>query len=144
MAPIVLKEILLFASVKLPQLALFGWGGAWSLGPSNPIAPYIKDLQPKIGHFYVATSWSLFLRAICGDSIHVTSSPPAQVVQISSTSASMSPEPWKLRYIVAGYLAKACIYRTLHACKRLAKQTAFCKGHGTCEQSRKACTTKGK
>ena len=31
MASIVLKEILLFASVILPQLALFGWGvlGAW-------------------------------------------------------------------------------------------------------------------
>ena len=38
---------------------------------------------------------------------------PRQVVQISSTSASMSPEPCKLRYIITCHLAKACIYRQL-------------------------------
>ena len=38
---------------------------------------------------------------------------PAQVVQISSTPASMSPEPCKLRYIITCHLAKACIYRQL-------------------------------
>ena len=49
MASTVLKEILLLASVILPQLALLGWGvlGAW--GPSNSIAPYIIDLQVEIG-----------------------------------------------------------------------------------------------
>ena len=38
---------------------------------------------------------------------------PLPPVQISSNSASTSPEPWKLRYIIACYLAEACIYRQL-------------------------------
>ena len=38
---------------------------------------------------------------------------PLPPSQISSNSASTSPEPWKLRYIIACYLAEACIYRQL-------------------------------
>ena len=34
-------------------------------------------------------------------------------MHISSTSASISPEPCKLRYIITCHLAKACIYRQL-------------------------------
>ena len=49
MASTVLKEILLLASVKLPQLALLGWGGLGAWGPSNSIAPFIIDLQVEIG-----------------------------------------------------------------------------------------------
>jgi len=38
---------------------------------------------------------------------------PRQVVHISSISASMSPEPCKLRYIITCHLAEACTYRQL-------------------------------
>ena len=38
---------------------------------------------------------------------------PRQVVQISSTSEPMSPEPCKLRYIITCHLAEACKYRQL-------------------------------
>ena len=57
MASTVLKEILLLASVILPQLALLGWGvlGAW--GPSNSIAPYIIDLQVEILHCAFLRFW---------------------------------------------------------------------------------------
>ena len=81
MASIVLKEILLLANVKLPQLALLGWGGLGAWGPSNSIAPYTIDLQPEIGHFCDLHLWELFLRAIYGDSILFTSSPRANIVK---------------------------------------------------------------
>ena len=84
MASTVLKEILLLASVILPQLALLGWGvrGAW--GPQtllNSIAPYIIDLQVEIGARDDLPPWSLFLRAICSDSILVTSCSLANIVK---------------------------------------------------------------
>jgi len=91
-------------------------GGAWSLGPSNPIELYCPIYNRSLGRnraIRFPQILYLFLRAICSDSILSPPCPPLQVVQISSTSASMAPEPWKLRYIIACDLAKACIYRQL-------------------------------
>ena len=80
MASTVLKEILLLASVILPQLALLGWGvlGAW--GPQtllNSIAPYIIDLQP----LSVPSDLGAFVVAIYGESILGAFSPLANIVK---------------------------------------------------------------
>ena len=84
MASTVLKEILLLASVILPQLALLGWGvlGAW--GPSNFIELYCPIYNRSSGRnwtFGFPAMLEFFLRAIYGDSILLTSSPRANIVQ---------------------------------------------------------------
>ena len=81
MASTVLKEILLLASVKLPQLALLGWGVTWSLGALKLYCPIYNRSSGRNRTFGFPAMLESFLRAIYGDSILVTASPLANIVK---------------------------------------------------------------
>ena len=74
------------------------------------LMPHIQKIfKPKIGH-----KWnSLCVRHFSVLFAVTLYTLPRKVVQISSTSASISAEPCKLRYIITRHLAEACKYRQL-------------------------------